>query len=94
MADIVRRVQEDNRKGGDPNPSHQEQVSGIDGRLRDHKVTIPEEYVDPTPDRDREPLTVEPTTQDDPTDTIDELEIKIFGRDLRPSGLDQEFPRW
>jgi hypothetical protein len=37
---------------------------------------------------------VEPTTEEDPFDTIDKIEQRIFGSDLRPSGLDQEFPRW
>lgn len=51
---------------------------------------------DPTTDPGNPTVTEEniPTTADDPTDTVDELEVKIFGRDLRPSGLDQPFPEW
>ncbi len=36
---------------GDPNPTLQERLEQIDGRLRDNKVTIPEEQVHPEPER-------------------------------------------
>lgn len=94
----MRRVRETAPpKPGDPNPDLSSYLQEIDGRVRDADLPPFRRYdPDPTTDPSRPSVGAEhmPTQAPDPTDTIDELEERIFGRDLRPSGLDQEFPEW
>lgn len=88
VAGILRRVQEDQRHGGDQTPSHQDTMAGITGRLRDNVVTIPERYVDPSPESDQEPVADDTEVRQLSNDEADEETAEL----LDEIGAGHEWP--